>query len=66
MVFDRYLPPKFTNINRALDPSVRRPISEIKCCICGSDKVFHIGGIKDFWLCFKCHTKLIVKEEEQK
>jgi ribosomal protein L37AE/L43A len=28
------------------------------CPECGSTKIVHIRGIKDFWLCFKCHTRL--------
>jgi hypothetical protein len=53
--------PIIDNINRALAPA---PMG-VKCCICGGDEVIHIGGIKDFWLCFKCHTRLIVVEEKK-
>jgi hypothetical protein len=62
MVFNTVSPPRVININRALAPT---PLG-VTCCICGSNKVYHIGGIKDFFLCFKCHTRLIVKKEERK
>jgi ribosomal protein L37AE/L43A len=36
-----------------------------KCPVCGSNRVVHITGVKDYWQCFKCKSILVVKQEEK-
>jgi hypothetical protein len=68
MTLDKMFPPRTAiNINRALAPWVRNPGvgSGVRCYFCQSDEVYHIGGIRDFWLCFKCSARLKVTENKK-